>query len=247
MAVARVSFLAAGASHHQPERIAERLLVAAGGEGRARGWRALWMRIAEGDATFSAGASRAGAEFMGTLVTYRHQLSRVEHDQGEVRNSTVRAATEGDIPALRDIAARAFRGGRYHRDTLVDPARADALWAESAENSVRGRAAAVLVAGEAARVDGFITLHRDHSFDGRPRGGTGVIGLIAVAAEMTGHGLGRALVDAALDWFRRAGVAAVEVGTQANNAGAMRLYATSGFHRHGVHLDYRLAPESADR
>jgi len=52
---------------------------------------------------------------------------------------------------------------------------------------------------------------------------------VAVDAGAAGHGLGRALVTAALDEFARRGAPAVRVVTGADNAPALALYARCGF------------------
>lgn len=236
--IARVSFLAL---RSPDEEVAARLISFAPSRGAgADGWDSVWMRVAAGDVAFARGAARAGAEFMGTLVTFVQAVDPGGTPDAPGPGSMMRAATASDLPALRDIASTAFRTDRYHRDPSIDPVRVGAMWAESVENSVRGRAAAVLVADPGAGPAGFITLHRDTGFDGTPRARTGIIGLVAVAGGMEGRGIGRALVESALDWFRGTGVSAVEVGTQGDNDGAMRLYGATGFVPRSIHLDFRL-------
>jgi len=246
VAIARVRYLHSGGEaapgrSDMPETIAAALLLGAGERGAAMGWRALWLRVPAGDLAAARGAEQAGAEYMGTLVTFARALASGDDEREPPGGMMLRSAASADIPALRRIAAVAFRGGRYHHDRLVDPDRVDAMWADSVENAVRGRASAVLVASEAGEPRGFITLHRDTTFNGDPLHETGVIGLIAVAPGQGGRGAGHLLVSGALRVFREAGVRSVQVGTQADNRAALSLYAGSGFRPEAVCLDYRLA------
>ena len=54
---------------------------------------------------------------------------------------------------------------------------------------------------------------------------------IAVAPEARGHGLGRALLDAALHELRSRGVNSARVVTAVDNGPALRMYEAAGFHR----------------
>lgn len=76
--------------------------------------------------------------------------------------------------------------------------------------------AVLVAAGEA----GLVTL--------RLEGDQAVIGLIAVAADQRGKGLGRSLIQASFAWGRDRGASSLRVVTQGLNRGACALYLASG-------------------
>jgi len=135
-------------------------------------------------------------------------------------------AEEADGAALRALSS-AFTHDHFHADANIPRHRADALYAQWIDNSMGGRADAVLVAreedGDAA---GFITCVVSAEPAERS---AGRIELVATARAARGRGVGRALVRDALDWFFREGIEVVEVGTQFANVGARRLYRACGF------------------
>ena len=57
----------------------------------------------------------------------------------------------------------------------------------------------------------------------------GSIGLAAVDARFHGQGIGRAMIEAALLWFRENGITDISVVTQGRNVAAHRFYQSAGF------------------
>jgi dTDP-4-amino-4,6-dideoxy-D-galactose acyltransferase len=68
----------------------------------------------------------------------------------------------------------------------------------------------------------MVTCHKNNQDRAR-------IGLVGVAADQQGKGVGRSLVFGALAWFHKAGSKEVEVATQGRNLEAQRLYQRCGF------------------
>lgn len=143
----------------------------------------------------------------------------------------LRPAEEADLPALRALARRSHRDSRFYFDRGFPELLCDRLYERWIENSVRGWAEAVLVAGEPGRPAGYVTCHLDAGRGGR-------IGLVAVAADAGGRGLGRALVMAAVGWFAERCAERVRVVTQGRNLAAQRLYLRTGFLSVEVRLWY---------
>lgn len=135
-----------------------------------------------------------------------------------------------DLPALRAIARVSYHDSRFYFDEQFPDALCDALYETWIEKSCHGYAEQVLVAEQDGAAAGYITCHL--------RDGVGEIGLVGVAAVAQGHGLGRGLVLAALDWFARQGVARVTVVTQGRNIVAQRLYQRGGFAVRSVEIWY---------
>jgi dTDP-4-amino-4,6-dideoxy-D-galactose acyltransferase len=134
----------------------------------------------------------------------------------------LRAAEAADLPALRALAGASHRASRFYADPGFPDALCNRLYERWIENSIGGWAERVTVAGEPGRPIGYVTCHLDGDEGGR-------IGLIAVAPEAAGRGVGRALVALALAWFRERGATRVRVVTQGRNLPAQRLYLRAGF------------------
>jgi ribosomal protein S18 acetylase RimI-like enzyme len=81
----------------------------------------------------------------------------------------------------------------------------------------------VFVAESEGHIVGYITTLVDRE------GGKGRIPNLAVAAEFRGHGLGRRLIEHALDYFRREGLAYAVIETMAQNEAGQGLYPSCGF------------------
>jgi ribosomal protein S18 acetylase RimI-like enzyme len=151
----------------------------------------------------------------------------------------IRAARPQDREAVTDIARKAFRFTRFHLDPEIDDHVAARIKADWAGNYFAGRRGdgMLLAEGPAGEVAGFLLFLRDAE-------ARLTIDLIAVAPDMAGRGLGRALVAAAFaDRTGGAPPSGLLVGTQAANTPSCRLYEACGFrlaraayvlHHHGL-------------
>src|SRR5205814_1737437 len=81
----------------------------------------------------------------------------------------------------------------------------------------------VFVAELEGRIVGFISTRVDRE------AGKGRIPNLAVAEEVRNHGLGRQLIERALDYFRTEGLAYAVIETMAQNAIGHHLYTACGF------------------
>jgi dTDP-4-amino-4,6-dideoxy-D-galactose acyltransferase len=133
----------------------------------------------------------------------------------------VRPFRADDLPRLREIARTSHTDSRFYQDGRFPRERCDALYERWLEGSCAG-GAEVLVAEHEGRPAGYLTCELAGRDAGR-------IGLVAVAAQARGKGLGRGLVEAGLRRFAAHGCARVAVATQARNASAVRSYERAGF------------------
>lgn len=140
----------------------------------------------------------------------------------------LRPAREADLAALQAIAAAAYRDSRFWFDSRLRP-QAAALYCEWIARSCREETVRVIERN--AAVQGFVTVALETPAIAR-------IGLLGVAAAARGAGLGRALVQAALQWSTEAGAGEVRVVTQGRNIAAQRLYQACGFRTQSVQLWY---------
>ncbi len=93
----------------------------------------------------------------------------------------------------------------------------------------RWQHAAVFVAEADERVVGRLSVSRDQHPASRHVADLGLM----VAADQRGRGIGRALLAAAVDWAREAGVTKLELHVFPWNEPAIRLYERFGFEREG--------------
>jgi dTDP-4-amino-4,6-dideoxy-D-galactose acyltransferase len=141
-------------------------------------------------------------------------------------------------PALSALAIMAGEYSRFRIDPDVPPEKFAEMYTTWIERSARRELAdVVLVARErdGQGLSGFVTI--------RVQSDAGVIGLIAVAAESRGRGIGGALIHAAHRWMIKSGCRRAEVVTQLTNVKACRLYERCGYNLREVILCYHFWPD----
>jgi dTDP-4-amino-4,6-dideoxy-D-galactose acyltransferase len=144
----------------------------------------------------------------------------------------VRDARPEDVAMLQDIARKTYYGTRFYFDVNFPRHLCESLYETWIKLSCEGYADAVLVAELGALPVGYISCHLEEE----PC--IGRIGLVGVASQARGRGIGQTLVFGALDWFWARGVQEVLVVTQGRNRAAQRLYQRCGFLTKAVQLWY---------
>jgi len=172
----------------------------------------------------------AGARLVDIRMTFERRLDGPTPAHGA---DAIRTARESDIAALRKLAAASHTASRFFADGGFERARCEELYATWIEKSCRGWADRVLVAELDGRLAGYVSCHVRE-------GSRGEIGLVAVAPEAQGRGLGAQLVDSAVEWLAERELSRVTVVTQGSNAGAQRLYQSRGFRTSIVQLWHHL-------
>jgi ribosomal protein S18 acetylase RimI-like enzyme len=139
---------------------------------------------------------------------------------------TIRAARAGELEAIVRITGEAFTA-----DSSID-SRIEALiggrpWQEVKADVVRQEVQSFpdgcFVAEWERRVVGYVTT-TVHAAASR-----GTIANVAVAKEWQGRGLGRRLIERALEYFREQGLKQAKIETLATNATGQHLYTALGF------------------
>jgi len=179
-------------------------------------------------------AEKHGFNFVDIRLTFERVLATREELANAARSSSavIRPVREEDVEGLQSIARTAHRDTRFFSDPQLT-SKAEALYSTWIRLECQGRAQKVLVAESSpGKADGYVSCHLD-----RQRS-EGQIGLIAVAEEARGRGLGISLVWSALDWLARAGAKKVTVVTQGRNQAAQRLYQKCGFLTRDLELWY---------
>lgn len=102
------------------------------------------------------------------------------------------------------------------------------------EQDCVGNPAGVFVAEEDGKILGYITTQIDRE------AGKGRVPNFAVDASARGRGLGRALIEFALEYFRREGLAFAAIETMTHNPIGQHLYPSCGFVEIGRQIHYAL-------
>ena len=141
---------------------------------------------------------------------------------------TIRDFRPEDLETLKRLTVESFTGVTLEQN--VEQALGilkghDWRWrkARHIDDDVAANPRGVFVAENNGRVVGYITALVDRE------AGKGRIPNLAVAAEFRGHGLGRQLIEHALDYFRREGMAYAMIETMAQNEVGQHLYPACGF------------------
>ncbi len=155
----------------------------------------------------------------------------------------VRSLRAGDGGVLREVrlAALAANPGAFletHEEVAAD---ADDLWAARAAASTGEGDQLVLVAFDGERPVGMAGIARDI---GQRRRHRATLWGVWLDPECRGRGVGRRLVQGALDWATTAGVRAVYLEVVENEDPSWSLYGRLGFVRRevdpfGAHVDGR--------
>lgn len=158
-------------------------------------------------------AEDQGYRFMDVRVTLERRTS--------VAACRSRLARAEDTARLRAIARTAFPVTRFYADPSLDNERCDDLYEEWTRSLCAGAADIVLVAERGKQPVGYVTVNID--------GEKSEIGLIAVACDYRGQGVGHELVQSALDWAYVRDAQTMSVVTQGRNVGALRTFEGCGF------------------
>ncbi len=142
-----------------------------------------------------------------------------EVKEAESSPSNVRIAEKRDLEKLQKIASSSFLKTRFYNDPLIKKSQADKIYSEWIKNSILGKMAdMVLVWEERKSLLGFVTVRKN-----------GNLTLIAVSKKAQGKGIGKLLVKAALNQFKRWGISKSTIETQMTNISALRVYQSCGY------------------
>lgn len=129
-------------------------------------------------------------------------------------------ATVRDVPALNAVFSTAFTD-RYRKDGLVGvnvPYLNTAVWRFAIEDAAGG---AMLWRGERDEVVGFNMCHLS--------GAEGWMGPLAIDPAYQGHGVGKRIVSAGVDWLRNNGARVIGLETMPRTVDNIGFYSSLGF------------------
>jgi dTDP-4-amino-4,6-dideoxy-D-galactose acyltransferase len=188
-------------------------------QAQAQGYRHLIARVPSADLPTAWAVEQAGFRLVdiGLDSTFAFATARLPAAPAV----PIRSARLEDLPALRGLAADAFRLSRFSADPFFSDEQVRAFHREWVKNLYGGLAQAVLVCELGGSMAGFVTCAMT--------GDEGRIPLIATHHGYRRRGVGRGLVSAALRWFAEAGARVAHVKTQSVNYPALALYHRAGF------------------
>ena len=140
----------------------------------------------------------------------------------------LRSYAAGDLEVLCRLTVDSFQGVSIDQnmETHFGPIHGhDWRWrkARQIEAEVKANPSGTFVAEEDGKILGYITTHVDRE------AGIGQIPNLAVAGEARNRGLGRQLIDRALNYFRSLGLTHAKIETLDQNPIGQHLYPACGF------------------
>lgn len=195
----------------------------------------LSFRLGDAPAFLHAALAEAGFHVGSEGLTLRADVQALAPRLARLpMRGVFRPARPEDAEAIADIARRAFAGARYTADPRFPAEYGTRIYEAWARALVDGGADVVIVAEEAQRITGFVSVSVD--YETRPPG------LLAVDPKYDGGGVGAMLVRAYLEWFRDRGAAEYRPRTEKNNAGINALYLGLGFEIVDTDITYHASP-----
>jgi GNAT superfamily N-acetyltransferase len=178
--------------------------------------------------------SRLAAERGYQLTDVRVETGRSlgdEHDVSRVPEGVeIRLAADADRGALRELAGRSHRSGRFHHDARFPADRADELYRRWIERDLTRPEWEVLVAEDADGIAGYLS--------GRADGEIAAVSLTAVDERARRRGVGSAMLHAILAAMGEAGAREMTSAVNGRNVAGLRLHARGGFAIRSVGLWY---------
>jgi ribosomal protein S18 acetylase RimI-like enzyme len=154
----------------------------------------------------------------------------------------IRRATPADLPRIGRLGALLV-AEHYDFDPqrfLAASHRTPADYASFISRQLEDSDKAVLVADENGDVIGYAYAAVEGYDYMALRGPAGVLHDLIVDPEHRGRGVGKLLLDAALEFFKSRGVPRVVLSTAEHNEGAQRLFARMGFRRTMIEMTREL-------
>jgi GNAT superfamily N-acetyltransferase len=165
-------------------------------------------------------------ELMDTVVYYRRELVPGDVDVQLPADARIREALPDDAEKIQALAQRSFAnyGGHYHQDSRLPTAKADAVYADWAYQSVlkTNSTNVVLIAETAGRMSGFgvLTLNTPEELEGN---------LFAVDPSAQGKGLYKSLMLSSLNWGRAKAARHMIISTQIINLRSQSVWSKLAF------------------
>ena len=149
----------------------------------------------------------------------------------------IRLYQSSDLDELKRITIEGFEGISIDQNVervLGIVGKGDWRWRKSrdVDEDIKANPDGYFVAEEVGKVLGYVSTRIDREAS------RGRIPNLAVERAAQGRGIGRRLIEHALDYFRREGMAFVVIETMVNNPVGQHLYPSCGFVETGRQIHY---------
>ncbi|HPE97858.1 MAG: GNAT family N-acetyltransferase [Chitinophagales bacterium] len=168
-----------------------------------------------------------GGKVIATRATYSMPVSDIQTP------SVARIATQNDLPELEILALQSGLYSRYRKDVMFPEVMYEKMYRTWVRNTLEKTFGdEVLVIEEDGTLAGMVTMSKS--------GQLATVGLFVVLNIFRRQGIGKGLLDAAMEWSRQQGCKELRVITQLENRPACRFYSGRGFEllqvENAVHL-----------
>jgi len=198
-------------------------------EARSQSLDCIYLLLNADDASGIRSAQCAGFQLVDIRLTLGRELSGERESSVAIPPGAIlRRANELDLPALQAIARQSHTDTRFFTDIHFDLARSAEMYAVWIAKSLGDFAQVVWIPEINNQPYGYLTCRLENDL--------GVIGLVGIAPQVRGQGLGLALLHTGLGWLQAAGVHRVQVVTQGRNLPALQLYQRGAFQVDKVQL-----------
>ena len=209
------------------------------GAARRSGVACLYLTCAADEVVGVTAAVRGGFRVVDVRVTLDRSMELSEKtvatvptaERGATFPPSTRRAQESDLPRLARLARTAFQESRFFVDGRFPRSRVEDLyqrWLERDYSSADGVVVVEDVETSGGQTAGFAS--------GLFQGDTARVGLVAVAPEFRGQGIGSRIVSGLLREFAGRRARRTVVVTQARNRAAIRLYEEAGFRAFAIEV-----------
>ena len=165
---------------------------------------------------------------------------------GDAVDITIRSFRPEDLNRIKQITAEAFDGVSIDRNIeerfgVINDR--DWRWRKTRhiDNDVNREPAGIFVAQIASEVVGYVTTWTDRDAS------IGYIPNLAVASDRRGEGIGRRLLEHALDHFRHSGLSLARIETLDQNSIGQQLYPSLGFQEVARQVHYCMSLDADER
>ncbi|MDG6027913.1 MAG: GNAT family N-acetyltransferase [Candidatus Brocadia sp.] len=186
----------------------------------------IFFRAAADNSVAIKGAEDAGFRTIGIYLDFQNEV-RGSAMMNKLHNS-VRTAEDRDVQDIVNMADFIL-DDRFHRDGGFPEVGIARLWKTSVYNAVTQWADKVYVYERAGEIAGFIIMTDDSSVTIETKVAVKRIFLISVLPKHRRQGVGKALVQAAIQYCSENTCPYLMVGTQSSNISALSLYQSCGF------------------
>jgi dTDP-4-amino-4,6-dideoxy-D-galactose acyltransferase len=206
---------------------------------RATGARLIYLSVDQKVTHDFQGYSDISVRYVDRKTTYHKRLGGARLDAIDLESVVDKSLTAKDLGKLIALARQSGAYSRFRKDPDISVERFNEMFELWMRNSLsKSIAEDVIVERQGDDIAGFVTVG--------VKGGSAVIGIIAVDEYFRGKGIGKRLINAASHRLSDLGYLELRVVTQGENIAACRFYESAGFEVESVVHYYHIWKNSTN-